>query len=91
MTTKIGIGSILAAFFVFVFGGISSFMNADNIWVDMTLSSILGDFSDTLVEAAPWQFLADTLAFIVWDLPFAGFLACFGILAFIIGLFVKQH
>lgn len=91
MFTKLGIYSILAGFFVGVFTGISKFMKSDNFWVDLTISKFTGEYSDTIVESIPVDFIQDGLYFAIYELPFAGALLGLGIISFIIGAIVKQH
>ncbi len=55
MWTRLGIWCLLGAFFVWVFSGISYFMNVENIWKDLTLSRFLGEYTDSVVYAVPWQ------------------------------------
>ena len=90
MWSKLGILSILAGFFIGVFCGISNFMKSDNLWVNLTLSKIFGDFSDTLVEAIPVQAVQDTLQYIVYELHLGWVLAGLSVIFFFISLFVKE-
>ncbi|WP_022663608.1 hypothetical protein [Desulfospira joergensenii] len=91
MWSKLGIFSLLAGFFIGVFSGISNFMGSDNFWVNLTLSDLIGDFSDSLVEAVPVQAVQDGLSFIVFDLHFGWLLAGLSLIFFLISTVVKEH
>ncbi len=91
MFTKLGIYSIIMGFFVGVFSGISRFMKADNFWIDLTISKFTGEYSDTIVEAIPVDFIQDGLYFLVYELPFVGAMVGLGITFLIIGAIVKEH
>jgi hypothetical protein len=89
MWTRIGIWCLLGAFFVWLFSGISRFMQADNFWVDLTLSRILGNYADGVVELIPLEVVENVLYFLVFELPFYGFVLGLGTLFLVIGMFVK--
>ncbi len=91
MLTRLGIYSILAGFFIGVFTGISRFMKSDNFWVDLTISKFTGEYSDTIVDFIPVDFIQDSLYFAIYELPFAGAILGLGILFFMIGAIGKQH
>lgn len=91
MFTKLGIYSIIGGFFFGVFSGISNFMKADNFWVGLTISKFTGEYSDTIVEAIPVDFIQDGLYFLVYELPFAGAMFGLGVILLIIGAIVKEH
>jgi len=91
MFTKLGIYSILIGFFVGVFTGISRFMQSDNFWVDLTISKFTGEYSDTIIESVPVEFIGDGLYFLIYEMPFAAAVICLGLIFFIIGALVKQH
>lgn len=84
-----GIWCLLGAFFIWVFSGISTFMKADNIWKGLTLSRLLGDYTDTVVYAVPWQPVEVFLYFFVVDLPFYGVLLGLGTLFLTINMVVN--
>ena len=90
MWSKLGIFSILAGFIIGVFSGISKFMGADNFWVNFTLSKILGNFSETIVNAIPVQAVQDALQYVVYELHFGWFLAGLSVVFFLISLFAKE-
>lgn len=89
MWTRMGIWCLMGAFFIWLFSGISRFMQADNFWNDLTLSRILGDHTDLLVFALPWEAAQNFLYFFVFELPFYGVVLGLGTLFLIIGMFVK--
>lgn len=89
MWTRMGIWCLMGAFFIWLFSGISRFMQADNFWNGLTLSRILGDHTDSLVFAIPWEGVQNFLYFFVVELPFYGVVLGLGTLFLIIGMFVK--
>ena len=89
MWTRMGIWCLMGAFFVWLFSGISNFMQVDNFWVNLTLSRILGNFSDSVVYAVSWEPAENFLYFFVVDLPFYGVLLGVGTLLLLAGMFVK--
>ncbi|EMS80065.1 MULTISPECIES: hypothetical protein [Desulfotignum] len=89
MWTRMGIWCLMGAFFVWLFSGISYFMQVDNFWVDLTLSRMLGDYTDSVVYAVPWGAVQNFLYFFVVELPLFGVLLGVGTLFFLIGMFVK--
>lgn len=89
---KLGIGCIIVGFLLGVFHGISSFMGADNMWMNMTLSSFVGEeISETIVNLSSIEALQDLMATIFWELPFFGLLVIIGLILIFISLFVKSH
>jgi hypothetical protein len=92
MMTRLGIYSLLAGFFMGVFSGISSFMQTNNFWVDLTISKIIGeDPSQTVIGLLNIAIIRDTLDFLIYDLPFFCFLLGLGVVLLIISLFGKIH
>ena len=92
MMTRLGIYSLLAGFFMGVFSGISSFMQTNNFWVDLTISKIIGeDPSQTVIGLLNIAIVRDTLDFLIYDLPFFCFLLGLGVVLLIISLFGKIH
>lgn len=86
------IGNLVPAggvFFVWVFSGISYFMNVENIWKDLTLSRFLGEYTDSVVYAVPWQPVEVFLYFFVVDLPFYGVLLGLGTLFLAINMVIN--
>jgi hypothetical protein len=91
MFTKLGIYSILAGFFVGVFGGISQFMQSENFWVDLTISKFTKDNSDAIIEFIPVEVIQEALSYMIYDLPFAGALVGLGIIFIGLGAISKEH
>ena len=89
MWTRMGIWCLMGAFFIWLFSGISHFMQADNFWVGLTLSRMLGDYTDSVVYAVPWEAVQNFLYFFVVELPLFGVLIGVGTLFFLTGMFVK--
>lgn len=92
MLTKAGILSIAAGFFVAVFSGISRFMESSNTWVDLTVSTILGDdASNSIINFIHVDMLQDLLYYLIVDLPLAVFLIGLGGMLLIFSLFFKNY
>ncbi len=89
MWTRVGLWCLMGAFFIWMFSGISRFMQADNFWVGLTLSRMLGDYTDSVVYAVSWESVQNVLYFFVVDLPFYGVLAGVGTLFLLGGMFGK--
>lgn len=92
MLTKSGILILIAGFFVAVFSGISRFMESSNIWVDLTISKLLGvDASNSLINFINVDMLQDLLYYLMVDLPLAVFLIGLGAILLIFSLFFKNY
>lgn len=92
MFTKAGILSLTAGFFVAVFSGISRFMESQNIWVDLTISTLLGDnASNSLINFTDVAVIQDLLYYLVVDLPLSVFLIGLGVILLVLALFFKNY
>ncbi|MCK5163552.1 MAG: hypothetical protein KAQ72_07540 [Desulfobacula sp.] len=92
MMAKLGIYSLLAGLFVGIFSGISQFMENKNFWVDLTIAKIIGeDNSEAIVGLIDVVLVQNSLDFIIYDLPFFGFLLGLSGIFLVISLFVKSH
>jgi hypothetical protein len=92
MVTRIGIYSLLAGFFVGVFNGISSFMGVNNIWVNLTISKLIGpDVSESIAGGVNIEPIRQIVSYLIYDLPFFCFLLGMGVVFLILSLFVKEH
>ena len=91
MVSKLGILSLFIGFFVGVFSIISKFMKADNIWVDITLSSLSESAAERAVDAFSSEMVSDALYILFYELPLGGVFLGLGVLLLIISLFVKDH
>lgn len=92
MTTRLGIYSLLIGLFIGIFNGISQFMGSKNIWVNLTISKIIGDnTSDSIIEFIPVLAIKNSLQYLIYSLPFFIFLIGLGIIFLLISLFVKNH
>ena len=92
MFTKAGILSLTAGFFVAVFSGISRFMESQNVWVDLTISTLLGDnASNSLINFTDAAVIQDLLYYLVVDLPLSVFLIGLGGILLIFSLFFKNY
>ena len=79
MFTKFGILSILAGVFIGIFSTISGFMQADNIWVGLTLSKLNEDMAERIVDAVSVEFIQNALYTLFYDLPLAGVVVGLGV------------
>ncbi|WP_300462361.1 hypothetical protein [Desulfobacula sp.] len=92
MITRLGVCSLLAGFFVGVFTGISQFMAAQNFWVDLTISKMIGeDTAESIIGGVNIAIVQDSLDFLIYETPFFCFLLGLGVLLLTIGLFLKNH
>ena len=90
--TRLGISSLLAGFFVGVFSGISRFMAVQNFWVDLTISKMIGeDTAEAIIGGINIAMVQDALDFLIYEVPFFGFLLGLGVLLLTISLFFKNH
>jgi hypothetical protein len=91
MWTRMGIWCLLGGVFIGLFGGISGFMKVDNFWTGLTLSRVLGDYSDTVKEFIPLAVVENAISFLLFDLPLFGVILGLGTLFFVIGMFFKEY
>lgn len=90
--TKLGIFSLLAGVTMWIFSAISGLMEAQNFWVDLSISKIIGaDNSEAFITLTDNVFVQNKLDFLMYDLPFSAFLMGLGAIFLIISLFVKNH
>lgn len=89
MWTRMGICCLLTGFFLWLFSGISSFMEADNFWMGLTLSRLLGDYAESVVSFIPLEIVENILYFLVFELPLFGFVLGVGTVFLVIGMFFK--
>ncbi len=92
MTTKIGIFSLAAGLFMAIFAGISGLMAANNFWVDLTISKLIGeDTTESIITCTDIIVIQDTLDSFMYEWPVFGLLLGLGAVLLIIGLFLKNH
>lgn len=92
MIAKLGIYSLLAGFFLGIFSGISSFMEAKNFWVDLTISRIVKEEScEAFIGLTDIAFIQNLLDFLIYELPIFAFLLGLGLIFLLISLFEKSH
>lgn len=92
MTSKLGIFSLLAGFFMGLFSGISRFMGTHNFWVDLTVSKMIGeDSSDAIMGLTDVEVIQSLFNLLLYELPFFGILLLLGAVLLIISLFLKNH
>ena len=89
---RLGIYSLLAGFFLGIFSGISSFMESNNFWVNLTISKMIGeDKSEAIIELINVAVVQNSLDFLIYEAPCFALLLGLGLVLFIISLFVKSH
>ena len=92
MITRIGICSLLAGIFVFIFSGISNFMGADNLWVDLNIAKLLGEEkTEDIITGFESAAIQNMLDLFCYEIPFFGILMLLGGFFLMISLFVKDH
>ncbi len=92
MVTKLGIYSLIVGLFIALFSGISSFMSADNIWINFTFSKVLGeDKTESIVTSFSSVAIQDTLDYFFYDLQLFVFAMGLGIFLLVISLFLKDY
>ena len=92
MITKLGILTLLAGISVALFSGISQFFETHTIWVDLTISKIIGqENSETVVLLTDIATVQNVFDFIIYDLPFFCFLLGIGFILLIISSFEKSN
>jgi hypothetical protein len=92
MLTKSGILILVAGFFIAIFGGISRFMKSQNVWVDLTISTLLGDdASNSLINFTDVDMIQNLLYYLIVDLPLAVFLIGLGGILLIFSLLFKNY
>jgi len=91
MFTKLGMYSLLVGSFIAIFSFISKFMNADNIWVDMTIAKLMGEDAAKMVESIGNETIQGMAQFLMFQLPLYGVFFLLGGLFFIASFFKKEH
>ena len=92
MFSKLGIYSLLGGLFMGLFSGISQFMNAKTIWVNLTLSKLLGeDKTEGIIESFSSESVQNTLDTILYDWPLFLIVVGLGLVFLVISMFVKEH
>lgn len=91
MVSKLGIYAMLTGIFAGLFTGISNFMGADNFWVGLSISKIIGEAaSESIGGTMNVAFVRNSLDFLLYELPFFLFLIGIGVVFLIISLFLKK-
>lgn len=92
MLTKIGISTLLAGLFVGIFTGISRFMAAKTIWVDLTLFKLVGEKkTESIITWFDTLWIQESLDTLFYDIPFFGLLISIGVILLVLSLFIKDH
>lgn len=89
MVTKTGIASWIAALAIIVFKGITGLMEKEMFWTHFTLSTILGDFSEKVIDSLPFARVRVMADILIYDIEIYILLIALGIICFIIGAFKK--
>ncbi len=66
-------------------------MQADNFWVGLTLSRLIGDYAILVVRGAPGILMKDIVYFLMFDLPFYAVLLGMGTVCLVAGMFVNAR
>lgn len=90
MFAKLGIVSIGAGFIAWLFGGISGLMGSNNIFVDMTLSTLSERIAESIVYAFSNETIQDALYILFFEIHLGGIFVGLGLILFIISLFAKE-
>ncbi len=92
MLTKLGIGSLLVGFFMGVFAGISGFMEKENLWVDLTISKVLGeDQTESIITSINNMTIQGGLDVFMYETPLFGIFLGLGVILLVVGMFFKSH
>ncbi|HCY86404.1 MAG TPA: hypothetical protein DHV36_14810 [Desulfobacteraceae bacterium] len=70
---------------------IASFTNSDNIWADITLSSLSEDVAQSVVNAISYESVRNSLDVLFYEVHLSAVLVGLGVLFFIVAIFVKEH
>ena len=79
----------MAGGFVGVFSLISTFMGADNLWVDITLDKLAQGALDGMIEAVPFGGVQNGLFFVVHQAPLSMVIMALGACLLVAGMFRK--
>lgn len=92
MFTRLGICSLLIGLFFALFSGISTFMGADNFWVGLTLSRILGEQkSEGIITFFSSKAIQNFLDPFFYSIPLFLLILGLAVILLVIGMFVKEH
>ncbi len=90
MITRTGVISCIIALFMILFKGITILMEKDLFWTHFTLSTMLGDFSEKVIDALPGEFIRSMADTLIYDIEIFILMFALGIICFIIGAFKKD-
>lgn len=91
MITRIGICSILGGIFVFIFSGVSSFMEAENFWSNLTITKLMGEErAESIITGFESEMIQNVLDTLFYDIPFFGILISLGVILLVISMFIKD-
>ncbi|WDP93087.1 MAG: hypothetical protein HUN04_26575 [Desulfobacter sp.] len=91
MFSKLGILMLAAGFLAWLFGAISKFMAVDNVFVDMTLSTLSEDMSASVVDAFSSAAVQDLLYTVFYEIHLGGLFCGLGVICIFISMFAKEH
>ena len=89
MITRIGVGAWIAAGVIVVFKGITKLMEKKMFWTDFTLSTMFGDYTETIIDKFPAGWFQKNVDILMYDIEIWVLLIVLGIILFIIGAFKK--
>lgn len=89
MITKIGVASWICAGVIVIFKMITGIMGKEMFWTHFTLSTVLGDATDSVVQAFPAGWFQANMDKLMYDIEIYILLIGLGVLMFIIGAFKK--
>lgn len=91
MFSKIGIISLAAGFLAWLLGAISGFMENNNIFTEMTLSTLSEGVAESVVDAFSSEAVSDFLYMLFYEVHLGGVFCGLGIIFIVISLFAKEH
>jgi hypothetical protein len=86
MWTRIGISLLLAGGFLAAFSFVSRFMNADTLWADLCLYSLMPRVCNTVIGWFSEGRLWDGMYFLLYELPLYGILISAGVLCLAVSM-----
>jgi len=88
--TLFGILSWLVSFCVYGYQGLKGLMDKDNVWGNITIWDITGDFIVDFSDHIPFGSLQRGYEYVVMDLPLYQFMLAMGLVLLIVGSFSRK-
>lgn len=77
---------------MFVFSGISSLMENENFWVDLSLSKLMGeDKTESIITWFDSAAIQNSLDLFFYDIPLFGIIGGMGLVSLVISFFMKEQ